>query len=441
MRCAAAMRGMLRLRGRQVTGGHACGPFSLHDAWNSSSPHAIAAMSTSYPGVYVEEARTAPPSIAGTETSTAVFVGRTPSRERDAGEGPWQIRSLLEFERAFGTVSDDWTLGLAVRDFFAHGGWCAWVLRVHAGTVSETSGAMGPPLSVLDYLGDAAAMSGLHALQGIDAFNLLCIPPDVPGGDTAPAVWQAALSHCVQRRAMLLVDPPAGWDAHGVLPDADALAALGLPYPDTRNAALYFPRLLPAGERDALPRAPCGAVAGLYARTDALRGVWKAPAGLEAALHGLMPARRLGDDEQALLNPRGINCLRTFPQGTVAWGARTLAGDDAHADEFKYVPVRRLALHIEDSLERGLAWVAFEPNGEAQWARVRLACGAFMQTLFRHGAFQGTSPRDAYFVRCDAGTNSAVDIAAGVCRVQVGFAALKPAEFVVLSLAVPVAAG
>lgn len=390
-----------------------------------------------HPGAYVEEVVSATPSIAGTATATAVFAGRTPPRPRTAGEGPWQVRSLVEFERAFGAVTADWTLGLAVRDFFAHGGRCAWVLRLQAATATRAPEDLGPPLSAEDYLGEAGAGTGLHALAAIDAFNLLCLPPDVPGGDTAPAVWQAALAHCVRRRALLLVDPPAAWDAHGSLPGADALAALGLPHPDTRNAAMYFPRLVPAGERDALPRVACGAVAGLYARTDDRRGVWKAPAGLEADLRGLMPARRMGDQEQGQLNPLGINCIRTFPQGTFAWGARTLAGADLRADEFKYVPVRRLALHIEDSLQRGLAWTVFEPNDEPLWARVRLACGAFLQALFVQGAFAGVTPRETYLVRCDASTTSAADRAAGTCRLQVGFAPLKPAEFVILTLALP----
>lgn len=389
-----------------------------------------------YPGEYVKEVPTASPSIEGSGTSTAVFVGRTPPRSRDAGDGPWQVRSLLEFERAFGAVAGDWTLGLAVQDFFANGGRCAWVLRVQSDVQAEGSGAIGPPLSVSDYLGDAQAGSGLHALRAVDDFNLLRIPPDMPGTDTAPAVWQAALACCVQRRAMLLVDAPVAWEAQQGLPDANALAALGLPYPARRNAALYFPRLVHGGsERGATPRVPCGAVAGVYARIDSQRGVWKAPAGLEATLRGQVPARALSDTQQSALNPLAINCLRVFPQGAVLWGARTLAGADTQADEFKYVPVRRLALYLEDSLERGLAWTAFQPNDEALWARVRLACGAFMHGLFLQGAFQGTTPRDAYFVRCDASTTSAADIAAGVCRLQIGFASLKPAEFVVIGFA------
>jgi phage tail sheath protein FI len=391
---------------------------------------------SSHPGVDVKEVSPQLPAIEGAETSTAVFVGRTPPREHDAGDGPWQIRNLLEFERAFGAVAGDWTLGLAVQDFFANGGRRAWVLRLQSGVQAEGAGAMGPPLSVSDYLGDAQAGSGLHALRAIDDFSLLCIPPDMPGTDTAPAVWQAALACCVQRRAMLLVDAPGAWETQPGLPDADALAALGLPYPASRNAALYFPRVVHGGsERDAAPRVPCGAVAGVYARTDSQRGVWKAPAGLEATLRGQVPARALSDLQQAALNPLAINCLRLLPQGAVLWGARTLAGADTQADDFKYVPVRRLALYLEDSLERGLAWTAFQPNGEALWARVRLACGAFMHGLFRQGAFQGTTPRDAYFVRCDASTTRAADIAVGVLHLQIGFAPLKPAEFVVLGFA------
>ncbi|HXI26410.1 MAG TPA: phage tail sheath C-terminal domain-containing protein, partial [Pyrinomonadaceae bacterium] len=135
------------------------------------------------------------------------------------------------------------------------------------------------------------------------------------------------------------------------------------------------------------------------------------------------------------LNPLGINCLRALSTaGRVSWGARTLRGSDQLADEYKYIPVRRTALYIEESLYRGLKWVVFEPNDEPLWAQVRLNVGAFMHTLFRQGAFQGTSPRDAYFVKCDKETTNQTDINLGIVNILVGFAPLKPAEFVVIKL-------
>jgi hypothetical protein len=143
----------------------------------------------------------------------------------------------------------------------------------------------------------------------------------------------------------------------------------------------------------------------------------------------------LTDGENGNLNPYGVNCLRTFPTiGSVVWGARTLRGADVLADEYKYVPVRRLALFLEETLFRNTQWVVFEPNDEPLWAQIRASIGAFMQDLFRQGAFQGSSPRDAYFVRCDGETTTQYDRDRGIVNVVVGFAPLKPAEFVVVSI-------
>jgi len=207
----------------------------------------------------------------------------------------------------------------------------------------------------------------------------------------------------------------------------------------SRNAAIYFPRVRqanPLHDNQLEDFAACGAVAGTFARTDAQRGVWKAPAGLDASLVGVPSLSvPLTDNENGELNPLGINCLRAFPaSGRVVWGARTLRGSDQLADEYKYVPVRRTALYIEESLYRGLKWVVFEPNDEPLWAQIRLNAGAFMHNLFRQGAFQGTSPRDAYFVKCDKETTTQNDIDLGIVNIVVGFAPLKPAEFVVIRL-------
>jgi hypothetical protein len=181
---------------------------------------------------------------------------------------------------------------------------------------------------------------------------------------------------------------------------------------------------------------PCGAVAGIMARTDANRGVWKAPAGIEATITGADELTvKLTDEENGLLNPIGVNCLRSFPNlGRVVWGARTLRGADQLSDDYKYVPVRRLALYIEESLFRGTQWVVFEPNDEPLWAQIRLNVGAFMQRLFRQGAFQGTSPREAYLVKCDSETTTQDDINRGIVNIVVGFAPLQPAEFIIIHI-------
>ena len=245
-----------------------------------------------------------------------------------------------------------------------------------------------------DFTGSEAAKTGMYALQNVDLFNLLCIPPDARDGDTPPAVYQEALTFCVKHRAMLIVDPPAGWKDANDITANDKLTALGLNGDAARNAALFFPRVTAAdplrgSQLDTF--VPCGMVAGVMARTDGQRGVWKAPAGIDAALNGIVGLKTpLTNDENGMLNPLGINCLRTFPIiGSVVWGARTLRGADLLADDYKYIPVRRLALFIEESLYRGTQWVVFEPNDEPLWAQIRLNVGAFMQNLFRQGAFQG----------------------------------------------------
>ena len=206
-----------------------------------------------------------------------------------------------------------------------------------------------------------------------------------------------------------------------------------------RNAALYFPRIqeadsLSQGQIDTF--APCGMIAGIMARTDVQRGVWKAPAGIDASLNGIAGLQvKLTNAENGQLNPLGINCLRTFPViGSVVWGARTLRGADQLADDYKYVPVRRLALFLEESLYRGTQWVVFEPNGEPLWSQIRLNVGAFMHNLFVQGAFEGQSPSDAYFVKCDKNTTTQNDIDLGIVNIIVGFAPLKPAEFVILQI-------
>jgi uncharacterized protein len=293
-----------------------------------------------------------------------------------------------------------------------------------------------------DFEGSQNDKTGLYALDKVDLFNLLVIPPDSRGGDVPNTFYQTAIAYAKARRAFVLVDSPVAWSANPDTAAAAALAgfdALGLSGESARNAALYFPLLKEAdplrdGQLDYF--VPSGAVAGIFARTDASRGVWKAPAGLDASINGIQGLNVvLNDAENGMLNPAGINVLRAFPgSGRVVWGARTLRGADKLADEWKYIPVRRTALFIEESLYRGTQWVVFEPNDEPLWAQIRLNIGAFMHNLFRLGAFQGSTPKDAYFVKCDKETTTQNDINLGVVNIVVGFAPLKPAEFVVIKL-------
>jgi len=394
------------------------------------------------PGVYIDEIGGMPRTIAGVETSACAFAGRAPGGPLAAVAGPVRVSSLAGFVDRFGPLDPACPMGAAVRDFFEQGGRHALILRLRHGVATGDDGAddAGPALADADYIGGDGRDGALSMLRDAEGFDLLCIPPDGPGADTSPAVYRAALALCVECRAMLLVDGPAHWDDLPALLDdpAAAVDALGLGGEAARNAALYYPRLLPPGAAAGTPaRVASGAVAGVIARTDAAHGVWKAPAGREAVLAGVGALSvQVGDVAGGVLNQVAINCLRAFPgMGPVVWGARTMGGGDTMGDEFKYVPVRRLALYLERSVSRGIAWAVFEPNDASLWARLRQAVGDFMLALFRQGAFQGTTPRDGYFVKCDATTVTAQDRAAGVCNIIVGFAPLKPGEFVVLAFA------
>jgi Bacteriophage tail sheath protein len=302
------------------------------------------------------------------------------------------------------------------------------------GVNSDKLGTDGDDLTATEYQGSESAKTGLFALEKTDLFNMLCIPPPTRDGDVDFATLDMARIYCRKRRAMLIVDSPSTWT--DVATAEAGIATLGL---TDKNAAIYFPRIRvpdPLRENRLEELVPCGAVAGVFARTDAQRGVWKAPAGQEATLAGVRElAVKLTDGEQGRLNPLGVNCLRTFPiTGHVVWGARTLEGADRLASEWKYVPVRRLALFLEESLYRGTQWVVFEPNDEPLWSQIRLNVGAFMHNLFRQGAFQGQSPREAYLVKCDKETTTQTDINLGIVNIVVGFAPLKPAEFVILRI-------
>jgi len=275
-----------------------------------------------------------------------------------------------------------------------------------------------------------SADSGVYYLDRIDLFNLLCVP-----GETNPATLSSLEGFCRERRAFLIADATMD-DTFSDLQNGPDGALSG---DDGINAAFYFPWInAPNPLKENRPEAypPCGFVAGLYARTDTNRGVWKAPAGTEASLRGVIGVMQtLTDGENGVLNPLAINCIRNFPvYGTILWGARTLRGNNEIGSEWKYIPVRRIALYLEESLYRALKWVVFEPNDEPLWAQIRLNVGAFMHGLFRQGAFQGTTPREAYFVKCDKETTTQNDINQGIVNIVVGFAPLKPAEFVIIKI-------
>ncbi|HMO47489.1 MAG TPA: phage tail sheath C-terminal domain-containing protein [Rubrivivax sp.] len=292
------------------------------------------------------------------------------------------------------------------------------------------------PVGAAPISGNLAAKTGLYALEDVDLVNILCLPRVAELSATdMNAVYSEATTYIAARRGFLLVDIPeltATLDAMQTwLAQNDSLRS--------RDAAVYFPRTFcpdPVNGNRLRSIAASGSVAGLYARTDAARGVWKAPAGTEARLENVQAlAYTLTDLQNGALNPLGVNCLRTFPIFShICWGARTLDGADQLASEWKYIPIRRLALFIEESLFRGTKWVVFEPNDEPLWAQIRLNVGVFMNGLFRQGAFQGSTPQEAYFVKCDKETTTQADRNLGIVNIEVGFAPLKPAEFVVITI-------
>ncbi len=273
--------------------------------------------------------------------------------------------------------------------------------------------------------------------------NIICLPgqnwpKDLVADAEGQPVIDEAIGHAVRMKSrMVIVDPP-----HGVELDTE-LEVNNLKLPNKTYSVLYYPWTKvanpfynaednPGAEKTVLVP-PCGFAAGMWAKIDGKRGVWKAPAGLETGLGGLAGLEhKVEDGEQDSLNPLGVNCLRSMP-GPVIWGARTLA---TKADpEWRYVPVRRTAIMIEQSIYNGIQWAVFEPNDHRLWAALRGNIGGFMNSLFRVGAFQGEKASDAYFVRCGLGdTMTQTDIDAGQVIVIVGFAPLKPAEFVIVRI-------
>ncbi len=330
--------------------------------------------------------------ITSGPTAITALVGTSARR---SARQPRAVRSSAEFDAQFGPEPSP--LGDAVRQFFAAGG-------THA-------------IAVATRPGDVAA--GLGALDGGPPFGLLCLAGAADGADR-----QAASALARDRRALFIADPDPSWKRAPVSLE-DFASGMAL-----ENSALYFPRAAGGG-------AVSAAVAGTIARLDSERGIAKAPAGRDARLIGVGAlAAHIDDREGERINALGMNVLRDLSGvGPVIWGARTLANDG----DWKYVTIRRLALHLERSLDGGLQWVGFEPNREELWQQVRDDVEAFLLARWREGTLLGSRPEQAYFVRCDRSTMTQADIDGGRLVVMAGFAALRPAEFVILRMAFTVA--
>jgi uncharacterized protein len=385
-----------------------------------------------YPGVYVEELPTTVRSITGVRTSVTAFIGRA---LKGPVKYPQLIHNFEHYKRIFGGLWKPSNMSYGVYQYFQNGGKEALIVRV-AQNENGTPDDDGGPFD------DMKIDDALSVFNKADIFSLLCIPPFNPKTNTTPtSIYDKALAYLEneKKRVILIIDPPRDWKR-----SHDPIGKMGVNSSEflklhNRNAVVYFPRLLandPLENNNQREFVPCGAVAGIFARTDSVLGVWKSPAGIEATLRGVPDLTvRLSDKENGELNARGINCLRVLPRtGVVIWGARTMHRLGGPVYQWKYIGVRRLALFIEESLYRGTQWIVFEPNDERLWSQVRLNLGQFMNDMYKSGAFQGKTPKDAYFVKCDNETTTQTDICNGIINIVVGFAPLKPAEFVVVRI-------
>lgn len=385
------------------------------------------------PGVYVQEVPSGARPIGQVGTSSAGFVGVAPDPQapRHTVE---TIDNWSEFVRVFvGEATQGTHLSTAVHGYFANGGSRAYVVNIG----SEGS-----------LTGTAAKPTGLALLEAIDDVSIVAAP-----GFTSPEDYDALINHCqhpLRQDRVAILDTVEDVDDVGRLlevgtagvPEGDeetgtaaTPSGRGLRPPNSPDgyAVTYFPWLVVAdpvsGRRVTAP--PSGHMAGVWARTDATRGVHKAPAntGIAGALD---LARRVSRGDQELLNPAGINCIRFFPsEGILVWGARTLA---AEASEFRYINVRRLTNMIKESILDGTRWAVFEPNSHPLWAALRRDINAFLMNVWRDGALVGQTPQEAFFVKCDAETNPPEVRDAGMVVTVIGIAPAKPAEFVVFQL-------
>lgn len=383
------------------------------------------------PGIYVEEVSGGARPIGAVGTSTAGFVGTAPDPAARLGEAV-AVNSWSDFVRVFASGEHPSTpLARAVYGFFDNGGGRCYVVNL-------------PPDQPL---AGGRRRSGLALLEAIDEIAIVAAP-----GYSDPAAYEDLLKHCeLMGDRVAILDPPLEFgDVERLTrvgsakatrpakkaPDEAAPPAEsnhGLRPRQSDYGAFYLPWLVVrdplSGELVETP--PSGHMAGVWARTDNLRGVHKAPAN-EPVRGAVDLTYRITRVEQDVLNPAGVNCIRYFPaEGIRVWGARTLA---AEASEWRYLNVRRLFNMLKESIANGTRWIVFEPNDGLLWRSIRRDVGAFLTRVWRDGALYGRTPNEAFFVKCDEETNPPDVRDAGQVVTLIGVAPVKPAEFVVFKL-------
>ena len=361
------------------------------------------------PGVYVNEVSSRTKTITGVSTSTSAFIGIS---EKGPADHARLVTSYDQFEENYGNPVKGSYLAESVNLFFINGGARLYIARVSAGADGK--------ISDLNY------QQAFSLLNDIDDINLIAVP-----GIGTQSMVDFASSYCRNRLDCFYIAD--------VSREIDTITELEQFVYTLRNkssySALYYPwlQINDTKNRTVNEAPPSGAIAGIYARTDNSIGIWKAPAGPHSTINGITGiAHSISNKEQDLLNPMGVNVIRDFPkQGTLIWGSRTLT---RVKPDYKYIPVRRMAIYIEQSIRQNIQWAVFEPNDLRLWGQLKLLIEGFMLDLFRQGAFSGSSASEAFYVRCDNSTTTQEDINNGTVNVLVGFAPLKPAEFVVLQI-------
>lgn len=388
-------------------------------------------MSPTYqtPGVYIEEKEGGTKPIEAVGTSVAGFLGI--SNKGPVNE-PKLITNWAQFTGQFGDFENSEYLAQAVYGFFSNGGGRCYVTNVGTGKEDRkkpepSREGQPPPLPVMDkgidalFIGEdkgPGARTGIKSFEDIEDINIVAAP-----GTTSPAVHDALLSHCENKKdRFVILDSPR---------DIKGLENLYKPR-DSKYGAYYFPwiKVYDPVKKQEVSAPPSGYMAGIYAFVDGSRGVHKAPAN-EIVRGALGLEHKISHGEQELLNPKGINCIREFPgRGTRVWGARTLSSDPS----WRYINVRRLFIMVEKSIEMGTQWVVFEPNDQKLWKSIERNITAFLLRVWKDGALFGTTPEEAFYVKCDSETNPPEVIDAGQCVIEIGIAPVKPAEFVIFRI-------